>query len=65
MTHEFTEPVELKDFSTKALFEELITREGVEGHWVEPGQDYEIVIKGRDLVQLDDSGPAWILEVID
>lgn len=45
----------LKEFKTCELVEELKKREGVEAHWAEPYEDFEIKV----------NGPAVVLVVID
>jgi hypothetical protein len=47
--------MEIKDFKTCELVEELKKREGVEAHWAEPYKDFEISV----------NGPAVVLVVID
>lgn len=45
----------LSNIKTCELVEELKKREGVEAHWAEPHEDFEIKLKG----------PAVVLVVID
>lgn len=47
--------MEIKDFKTYELVEELKTREGVEAHWAEPYKDLDISV----------NGPAVVLVVVD
>lgn len=52
----------LTDFSTKELVEELSKRGAVEKITVEPYEEYNFAIKGEDF---SDSGPVVILKVFD
>jgi hypothetical protein len=57
--------VELKEFSTNALVDELRKREGVKGETAEPYQVFEVYIGGEKIDGIPDSGPAVILVIWD
>lgn len=44
------EGVAIKNFKTCELVEELKQREGVETHWTEPYQDFELKVNGSAIV---------------
>lgn len=52
----------LKEYSTKDLVEELLSREAVESITVLPHQDYQIVTGGK---RLESTGPVIVLTVSD
>lgn len=55
----------LSSYSTKALFDELVKRGGVEAHWLNPESSYSLDIKlpdsCHDSVHFDGRGPVWII----
>ena len=54
----------LKCYSTKEIFEELKTREGVQSIEVEPYELYQIISKAGSSYK-EDTGPATILVATD
>lgn len=56
---------DLSSYSTKALFDELVKRGGVEAHWLNPESSYSLDIKlpdsCHDSVHFDGRGPVWII----
>ena len=56
------EIMELKDFATTEIVEELKSREGVRGITVDPYEDYSITTES---IHVDNSGPTVILEITD
>lgn len=60
-----SETSDLSSYSTKALFDELIKRGGVEAHWLNPESSYSLDIKlpdsCHDSVHFDGRGPVCII----
>ena len=54
--------MDLKNVSTKALVEELVSREAVEKTVVEPYEEYSITIGNQNI---SDGGPVVILRIWD
>ncbi len=54
--------MELADFSTKELVEELYKRETVEKIAVEPYEEYKLIVKDKNF---SSSGPVVILKIWD
>ena len=54
--------MDLKYVSTKALVEELVSREAVEKTVIEPYEKYSITV-GEDIIK--DSGPVVLLKIWD
>lgn len=56
---------DLSSYSTKALFDELVKRGGMEAHWLNPESSYSLDIKlpdsCHDSVHFDGRGPLWII----
>lgn len=53
---------ELKDYSTSELTDELIKRGGIQAFYVEPYEDYKIVVGDKEYKA---KGPAILIENID
>lgn len=56
----------VKKFSTKILHDELVTRSGVECHWISPATRYELDITNSDdschtNINFNGNGPLWII----
>lgn len=54
--------MDLKNVSTKALVEELASREAVEKTVIEPYEEYSITVGNQNI---SDSGPVVILRIWD
>lgn len=54
--------MDLKDVSTKALVEELVSREAVEKTVIEPYEEYSITV-GEEKIK--DAGPVVLLKIWD
>ena len=54
--------MDLKNVSTKALVEELTSREAVEKTVIEPYEEYSITV---DKEKINDAGPVVILRIWD
>ena len=54
--------MDLKNVSTKALVEELVSREAVEKTVIEPYEEYSITV-GKE--KINDAGPVVILRIWD
>lgn len=54
--------MDLKNVSTKALVEELVSREAVEKTVIEPYEEYSIIV-GEE--KINDAGPVVILRIWD
>ncbi len=56
---------DLSSYSTKALFDELIKRGGVEAHWLNPESHYSLDIERpdscHDTMHFNGRGPVWII----
>lgn len=65
IANEISDTPDLSSYSTKALFDELIKRGGVEAHWLNPESSYSLDIKlpdsCHDSVHFDGRGPVWII----
>lgn len=65
IANETSDTPDLSSYSTKALFDELIKRGGVEAHWLNPESSYSLDIKlpdsCHDSVHFDGRGPVWII----
>ena len=65
IANEISDTPDLSSYSTKALFDELIKRGGVEAHWLNPESSYSLDIKlpdsCHDSVHFDGRGPLWII----
>lgn len=55
----------MKDYTTKELVNELISRQAVQELWIPPYEDFEITCNGEKIETEIDKGACFILIVWD